>query len=137
MRSADPSERARRVLAQFETPGAVKVVLDAPALIRWMYPGSGEGWDVLDEVMPRCVTTSAVVAEALGLAVAHHYTGTPQQLADDLVAVGLRVEEQLLLRDSTRALELLAAAKAAGGEGCAGRASSRSRCRSTRASSTM
>ncbi|WP_055531928.1 type II toxin-antitoxin system VapC family toxin [Streptomyces graminilatus] len=69
-----------------ETP----VVLDSSAVLAWVF--HEEGADFVDELLPEASMSTANFAEVTTVCLRRGYLNPPEQLHQDLTALGLRVE---------------------------------------------
>ncbi|WP_244789586.1 PIN domain-containing protein [Streptomyces sp. BJ20] len=69
-----------------ETP----VVLDSSAVLAWVF--REEGADFVDELLPQATMSTSNFAEVTTVCLRRGYLNPPEQLHQDLVALGLSVE---------------------------------------------
>jgi ribonuclease VapC len=81
-----------------------KSVLDASAVLAYVLDERGA--TVVERLLEISLITAANLTEVLYRACEMGYTGTPDELQDELLATGLRVEP-VIAEDSARAAELI------------------------------
>ncbi|CAL9522368.1 hypothetical protein SUDANB105_03839 [Streptomyces sp. enrichment culture] len=66
------------------------VVLDSSAVVAWVF--NEKGADVVDELLPEATMAAANFTEVVAVCLRRGYLHPPEQLHQDLTALGLRVE---------------------------------------------
>ncbi|MFJ3512969.1 PIN domain-containing protein [Streptomyces luteogriseus] len=69
---------------------ASPVVLDASAVVAWVFQEKGA--DAVDELLPEATMAAANLAEVAAVCLRRGYLHPPEQLHQDLTALGLSVE---------------------------------------------
>lgn len=69
---------------------ASPVVLDASAVVAWVFQEKGA--DAVDELLPKATIAAANLAEVAAVCLRRGYLHPPEQLHQDLTALGLSVE---------------------------------------------
>lgn len=67
------------------------VVLDSSAVLAWVFQEKGA--DVVDELLPEAAMAAANLAEVTAVCLRRGYLHPPEQLHQDLTALGLSVED--------------------------------------------
>ena len=93
------------------TTPAPRVVLDASAVLAWVL--RERGWDVVNQLLPIAVVATSAMTEVLYRAPERGHRLSPDQLHDDLLSLGIRVEP-VTDGDTVRAAQLILASRTAG-----------------------
>ena len=88
-----------------------KVVLDASAVVAWIFRETG--YQVVARALPHSVLPVANAVEVLARALERGWSGTAEELLDDIQLMGVELAETTPL-DTVRAAELIAESRALG-----------------------
>lgn len=83
----------------------VRVVLDASALLAWIFQERGHA--TIDRILPYSLISTVNFAEVIRRNHERGYQRSPEELANALLALGLAIEPTLTASDAIRATQLV------------------------------